>query len=119
MGAAGRSALPSVFIRRNDVVTELISYWLASRSPSPEILKPVGRQRRIDRRARNRPMPQPSLNRPGVVAFIGEGITAGVAEHVRVRFQFEAEPSASGPLYHPRKAGSGERRTALAHEDEG
>jgi hypothetical protein len=38
---------------------------------------------------------------------------------VRVRFQFEAEPSASGPLYHPRKVGGGEGRTALAHEDEG
>jgi len=49
---------------------------------------------------------------------VGQRVAAGVAEHVRVRFQFEAEPSASGPLYHPRKAGSGERRTALADEDE-
>ena len=62
--------------------------------------------------------PNQPLNRPGSVPPVGQHVAAGVSEHMRVRFQFEAEPSASGPLYHPRKAGSGERRTALADEDE-
>jgi hypothetical protein len=31
-----------------------------------------------------------ALDRPGVVALIGERIAAGMTEHVRVRLQFEA-----------------------------
>jgi hypothetical protein len=31
-------------------------------------------------------VPQPPLNRPGVVPPIGQRVAAGVAEHVRVRF---------------------------------
>jgi hypothetical protein len=30
----------------------------------------------------HRPMPEPALDRPGVVALVGEGIAAGVAQHV-------------------------------------
>jgi hypothetical protein len=38
----------------------------------PEVLEPVRRQRRIDRGTRDRPVPQPPLDRPGVVALVGE-----------------------------------------------
>jgi hypothetical protein len=40
----------------------------------PEILEPVRRQRRVDSRAGDRPMPEPPLDRPGVVALVGEGV---------------------------------------------
>jgi hypothetical protein len=51
----------------------------------PEVLEPVRRQRRVDRGAGDRPMAEPALDRPGVVPLVGEGVTAGVPQHVRVR----------------------------------
>ena len=63
-------------------------------------------------------MAEPSLDRPGVMPLVGEGLAAGVTKHVRMRLQFETKPSACRPLNHPRKAGSRERRAALADEDE-
>jgi hypothetical protein len=62
-------------------------YFTATTSISPEILESSGRQSRIDRRARDRAMTEPSLDRPGVVPLIGEHIAAGVAKHVRVRLE--------------------------------
>jgi hypothetical protein len=59
-------------------------------SVSPEILEPIRRQGRVHRRARDRSVPQPPLNRPGVVPPVGQRVAAGVAEHVRVRFQLQA-----------------------------
>jgi hypothetical protein len=56
-------------------------------SVSPEILEPIRRQGRIHRRARDRAVPEPPLNRPGIMPPIGQRVAAGVAEHVRVRFQ--------------------------------
>jgi hypothetical protein len=85
----------------------------------PEILEPVRRQRRVDRGRRDRPVPKPSLNRPGVVAFVGEGIAAGMAQHVGMSLQFEAKTSARRPLDHSGKPGRREWRAALADEDEG
>jgi hypothetical protein len=34
-------------------------------------------------------MAQPTLDRPGVVTLVGEGMAAGVAKHVRMRLQLE------------------------------
>ena len=63
-------------------------------------------------------MPPPALDRPGVVPLVGEGVAAGVAQHVGVRLQLQA-PAGCGALDHPGEAGSGEGRPALADEDEG
>ena len=52
-------------------------------------------------------MAEPSLDRPGVVAPVGERIAAGVAQHVRMDLEFEAR-AGGGPLDHPGKAGSRE-----------
>jgi hypothetical protein len=60
-------------------------------------------------------MAEPSLDRPGVVALVGEGVTAGVAQHVRVRFELKA----GAALDHLGEAGRGERGAAVADEDEG
>src|SRR2546427_6748699 len=57
----------------------------------PEVLEPVRRQGRIDRRRRDRPMPQPTLNRPCLVPLVGEGAAAGVAKHVRMSLQLKAK----------------------------
>jgi hypothetical protein len=60
-------------------------------SVSPEILEPIRRQGRVHRRARDRTMPQPSLDRPGIVSLVGERMTAGMAKYVRIGLQFESE----------------------------
>jgi hypothetical protein len=51
----------------------------------PEILEPVRRQRGVDRRARDRPMPEPPLDRPSVVPLVGEGVAVDMARHVETR----------------------------------
>jgi hypothetical protein len=61
-------------------------------------------------------MGEPSLDRTGVVAPIGEGVAAGVAQHVRVRFELKAS-AGRGPLDHAGEAGRGEWRPAFADED--
>jgi hypothetical protein len=82
-----------------------------------KILEPIGRQGRIDGRARDRAMTEPPLNRPGVVTCVGKRVAAGLAKHVRMRLQFE--PGADGrTLHHAGKASGRERRAALADEDE-
>ena len=89
----------------------------SSGSRPPEILEPIRGQGGIDRRRCNRPMPEPSLNCPGVVPLVGERIAAGMAKHMGVRLQFEA--GASGrTLDHPGEARGRERRAALADENE-
>ena len=63
-------------------------------------------------------VPEIRLQRPGIVAFVGEGEPAGVPQHVRVRR--EAEPGGlAGALYKPGEAARGERRASLAGEHEG
>jgi hypothetical protein len=71
----------------------------------PKVPEPVRHQRRVDGSAGNRPMAEPSLNSPGVVPLVGEGVAAGVPQHVRVGLELQA--SASGG------------RPALADEDKG
>jgi hypothetical protein len=69
----------------------------------PEFLEPVRRQGRVDRRARNRSVAEPSLDRPCVVALVGERVAAGVTEHVRMRLELEAG-AGGGTLDHSGKA---------------
>ena len=57
-------------------------------------------------------MTESALNCPGIVTFIGEGIAAGVPEHVRMRLQFQASAN-SRALDHPGKARGRERRAAI------
>jgi hypothetical protein len=59
-------------------------------SVPPEVLEPVRRQGRVDRSAGDRSMAEPCLDGTDVVPLVGEGISAGVAEHVRVRLEVEA-----------------------------
>jgi hypothetical protein len=40
-------------------------------------------------------MSEPALDRPGVVPLVGEGVAAGVAEHVRVRLELQAAAGSS------------------------
>src|SRR6266481_506222 len=77
-------------------------------SVSPEILEPIRRQGRVHRRARDRSVPQPPLNRPGIVPPVGQRVAAGVAKHVRVSLEFEAS-DCRGPLDQPRKSRRRER----------
>src|SRR5580700_11556516 len=53
---------------------------------------------------------------PGCRGPVGEGVAAGVAEHVRVGLQVEAR-AGGGALDHPGESGRGERGSPLADED--
>src|SRR4029453_12254601 len=59
----------------------------------PEPLEPIRSQVGAAHRVLDVPMPEVVLNRPGVVALVGELEAAGVAEHVRV--DRKAEPRGS------------------------
>jgi hypothetical protein len=61
-------------------------------------------------------MAEPCLDCPSVVTLVGEGVSTGVAEHVRVRLEVEAR-AGGGTLDHPGEAGRRERRSPLADED--
>jgi len=50
---------------------------------SPEILEPIRRHLRVAHRVLDVLVPEPSLQRPRVVPGIGQGVAAGVAQHVR------------------------------------
>jgi hypothetical protein len=63
-------------------------------------------------------MAEPSLDRPGVVALVGQRVAAGVAQHVGMGLDLKLGASRRA-LDHPGKAGRGERRSAFADEDEG
>jgi hypothetical protein len=52
------------------------------------------------------------LQRPRVVAPVGQRVAAGVPEHVRVWLEAELRLD-PGSLNHPRKSGGDERRTTL------
>jgi hypothetical protein len=45
----------------------------------PEVLEPVRRQRDVDGRAGDRPVPEPALDGSRVVALVGERVAARVA----------------------------------------
>jgi hypothetical protein len=61
-------------------------------------------------------MAEPSLDCPSVVAIVGQGVAAGVAQHVRVRLHFKAGGNRR-PLDHAGKASGRERGSPLADED--
>jgi hypothetical protein len=88
-------------------------------SVSPEILEPIRRQGRVHGRRRDRPVPQPPLNRPGVVAPVSQRVATGMAEHVGMSFQLQAETTARRSLDHSSEASSREWRAALADKDKG
>jgi hypothetical protein len=89
-------------------ISGAVSFLVHHPITPPEILEPVRRQRRVHRRGRDRAMPQPSLDCPRVVPLVGKCIAAGMAKHVRVRFQLKA--GACGcPLDQPPKASRRER----------
>jgi hypothetical protein len=63
-------------------------------------------------------MPEPPLDRPGVVALVGQRVAAGVAQLVRVCLELQAGAGSDAPD----RAGEvarGEERLSLADKDEG
>ncbi len=78
---------------------------------TPKILEPRGRQFCVPDRVLNVPVAQVSLQRPRVVALVGQSATAGVPQHVRVSLEAQSRldtyalnrlrrslPSTFGPL---------------------
>jgi hypothetical protein len=88
---------------------------LREASVLPEVLDPIRRQRGVAHRADDRAVPQVVLDRPRVLAVVGELIAAAMPKHVAV--DEKPEPSGlSGPVNHALIAGHAERCAALAHE---
>ena len=63
-------------------------------------------------------MAEIGLERTRVVPIIGELVTAGVAQHVRVGLDLQTS-SPGGGRNDAREAGRGKRTSALAREDKG
>ena len=63
------------------------------------------------------PVPEVGLQRPRIVALVGQREATGVPQLVRVHLQADASRLASA-LQKPGKPGCGERRAAFAGEDE-
>jgi hypothetical protein len=61
-------------------------------------------------------VPEVGLQRPRVVPFVGQRITAGVPEHVGVRLETQLSLGAR-TLNHPGEASSGERRAPVCTEN--
>ena len=61
-------------------------------SRAPEIAEPVRRKLGIAHRVLNVLMPEPGLQRPGVVAGIGQRVAAAVPQHVRVDWERHFRP---------------------------
>jgi hypothetical protein len=85
---------------------------------SPEILEPRRRQFRIAHRVLDVLVAEVSLQRPRVVALIGQRVTACVPEHVGVRLEPELRLSASA-FDHPGKASGCERGSSFRGEEVG
>jgi hypothetical protein len=60
----------------------------------PKVLEPVRRQRRVDGRAGDRPMPKPVLDRPGVVARGISPIVMIPVQHRAIQEVFLGRPYA-------------------------
>ena len=69
-------------------------------SVSPEVLEPVRCQGHTDRRARDRTVPEPPLNRPSIVPPVRQRVAAGMATHVWVDLRFETEAPTRCALDH-------------------
>src|SRR4051794_5746338 len=72
----------------------------------------IWRQLRVPNRVLDIPVAEIRLQRPSVVAAIGQGESASMSEHVRMHLDLKLG-SLCGSFQHPGKAGSGERRAAL------
>ena len=84
---------------------------------SPEILKPRWRQRGVPHRVLDVAVSQIGLERPGVVALVGQRVGAGVSQHVRGRIECKPRVGAC-PLHQSGKPSSGKGRSSLRREDE-
>jgi hypothetical protein len=81
----------------------------------PEVLESIRHQLGVVHRMLDVLVAEVRLQRPGVVALVGEGKAAGVPQHVRVRF--DAEPD-TGTLHQPGESCRGERRATFGREHE-
>src|SRR5215831_2760366 len=62
---------------------------------SPEVLEPVRGQLGVAHRVLDVLMTEPGLQRPGVVAGVGQRVAATVAQHVRVDGERHLSPNAN------------------------
>jgi hypothetical protein len=83
---------------------------------SPEVLKSIRRKFCVTHRVLDIPMTEPSLQRPGVVAGVGQGIAAGVPEHVREDREGHSSALPEASKQRPEALGR-HRAAALGHED--
>jgi hypothetical protein len=83
----------------------------------PEILEPRRRKLGIAHRMLDVAMPEIRLQGASIVASIGQGISAGVTQHVRVSLEGQFG-CPTGSFDHSREAGGCEWRTALGREYE-
>ena len=61
-------------------------------SLAPEVLEPVRRQLGVAHRVLDVLVPEPCLQRPGVVAGVGPRVAATVAQHVRMDREWHLRP---------------------------
>src|SRR6516162_5882786 len=85
---------------------------------APEVFEPRRRQLSVADRVLDVLVAQIGLKGAGIVALVGQGESAGVAQHVRMGREVEAGRCA-GAFDKPGKAGCGEWRTTFGREDEG
>src|SRR5262245_63225012 len=85
---------------------------------TPEVLKSRRRQLGVAHGALNVAVAEVSLQRPRVVAFVGQRVAAGMPQHVRVRLECEFGLDRC-PFHHAGEPGSAERCPALRGEHEG
>jgi hypothetical protein len=68
-------------------------------------MPPIPRcQRGIDGRAGDRPMAEPALDRPGVVALVGQRVAAGVPQHVGMGLQLQSSPATARSIIRAKPA---------------
>ena len=79
---------------------------------APKVLEPCRRQLGVAHRVLYVSVPEIGLQRPGVVAGIGQRIATGMPKHVGMNPELEARLDA-GPLHHLGEARRAERRAAF------
>jgi hypothetical protein len=87
-------------------------------SVPPEILEPRRRQLGVPHRVLNVSVAEVGLQGAGVVALVGQGITASVSKHVRVRLEAQLGLLAR-PFDHAGEASRAEGRPPFRGEHEG
>src|SRR5262249_44401692 len=91
--------------------------FVRSQSPSgpPKVLEPVRGKLGIAHRVLDVLVPEPGLQRPGVVAGVGQRVAATVAQHVRMDREWHAGALAEARKQCPEALGR-HRAAALARE---